>query len=161
MKIDSKQVQVILSGTQGGANTDLIVNQELDPFDRGSGFQLRAIQFRINPTDLSDIAADASVQVQVYASSDAVPSAEYGIEDKHIIASWDVALPLTTSGVGVIRCSEVWNVLDGALILGAVNVGMIVASAGATSAINAAVVLLGDAVTLTAEESALSRERFS
>lgn len=161
MKTVSKQVRLGLTVTQGGANTDGVSNTEVDPFDRGDGFLLRAILFRLDPTKLADIAADASVQIQVYASTDAIPTGEYAVSDKHVIASYSFAVALTTSGVGVIPAEHRWDAPDGSLIIGAANIGIIAASAGCTSALVAAAELFGDSVSLTTEEIALSRERFT
>lgn len=161
MKTDSRNTRIILDTTQGGANTDAVDYVELDAFDRQSGFLLRAIEFTINPTDIADIAADASVWLQVFCSTSAVPTGEYALGSKNIIANMALAIPLTTSGVGVVDCSKVWVVPDGSeLILGGEYVGLIIASAGATSAINAEAILYGDSVTLTADEIATSRLRF-
>ena len=162
MKTDVKNVRLILSDVQGGANTDLIEYLEVDPFDRNAGYVIRAIEVNFDPTDMADIAADASLRLQVFASSDAVPTGEYALGEKHIIMEEGFALPLTTSGVGRIPTRHVWVPPDGVdIIVGAEYLGFILATAGFTSALLAQVVMYGDAVTLTADEIATSRLRFS
>ena len=162
MKTDVKNVRLILSDVQSGANADLIEYLEVDPFDRNSGYVIRAIELMLEPTDIVDIAADAHILVQVFASSDTVPTTEYAIGDKHIICQFGVSLALTTSGVAVIESPKLWVPPDGVdVIVGAENLGVIVATAGLTSPLLFAAFVYGDAVTLTADEIATSRLRFT
>lgn len=162
MKTDVKNVRLILSDVQSGANTDLVEHLEVDPFDRNSGYVIRAVEVNLDPTDLADIGADASLRLQLFASSDALPTGEYALGDKHIIAEIGFALGLTTSGVGVIPTRYVWEPPDGVdIVIGAEYLGYIVATAGFTAALLSQVVIYGDSVTLTADEIATSRLRFS
>lgn len=162
MKTDVRNVRLILSDVQSGANTDLVAHLEVDPFDRNSGYVIRAIEINTDPTDMADIGADASLRLQIFASSAAVPSGKYALGEKHIIAEIGFALGLTTSGVGVVPTRHVWTPPDGVdIVVGAEYLGYIVATAGFTSALLSQVVIYGDAVTLTADEIATSRLRFS
>lgn len=162
MKTDVKNVRLILSDVQSGANADLVEYLEVDPFDRNAGYVIRAIEINLEVTDMADIGADASMKLQVFASSDVIPSGEYALGEKHIIHEYAFALALTTSGVGVINGHHVWTPPDGVdVVVGAEYLGFILASAGFTSALLAQVVIYGDAVTLTADEIATSRLRFS
>ena len=161
MKKEVSNTRIILSGVQSGANTDLVLSSQLDPFDRNLGFNLTAVEARLNPTDIADIAADASIQIQFVAWSVTTPTADYAFGDAHIITQWCIAIPLTTSGVGVVDCNWVYPIVEGNLVIGSEYLGVIVESKGCTAAINAEFVFYGDSVTLTADEIATSRLRFS
>jgi hypothetical protein len=160
MKVDAKNTRLVLSGVQSGANTDLIESVEVDPFDRYSGFAIRAIDMYLEPSDLYDIAADATVTIEVWAAS-AVPTERYALGDKRVIARASYAVALTTSGIAVIDCNRTWtHPLGIDTIVGADYLGFTLETAGASSAVAAEVVIHGDAVTLTEGERDASMARF-
>lgn len=161
MKTDTKNVRLIYSDVQSGANIDLIVYTSLDPYDRNAGFVLRALELNLEVTDLSDIAADASIKIQAFAATSAVPTAEFALGDKRIIWEYGLSIPLNTNGEPAIETHAVWTPPDGVdLVIGAEYQGYIVATAGLTSALLSQMVFYGDAVTLTTDEIAQSRLRF-
>lgn len=162
MKTDSKNVRSILTFTQSAANADVVAYSSLDAFDRNQGFVLRAVEWMLDPSKLYDVAADAWYRLQIFGATSAVPTGEYAIGDKRIIAEHGRAVALTTSGIAVVQADGFWIPPDGVdIVLGCEYLGAIFCSAGLTSAVVGAVNLYGDSVTLTDEERALSQLRFT
>lgn len=161
-KVETSGVVITLDLLQSGANTDKIAYEETDPFQRKQGFRLKAVETFLDPTDLADIAADASVLLQIFASTAAIPTAEYSVVSDNVIGQRGIALSLTTSGVGIIESGWVWYPPnDQPIDIGATYFGAILASAGATSAIQGVAKFYGDVLTLTTDEINASKALYT
>lgn len=156
---NSSDVQVILTLTQGSANAVAEDSYAIDPFQRNAGFRLKGYDISFDPLGFIDVAADAWIDLQLYAATSAVASALYAAGSNNMIDRFVMASMLTTSGVGIVIPRQS---VDFAVpyLIGAEYLGAVVDSTGFTAVTIARVVLRGDAVTLTDAERAASRARF-
>lgn len=161
-KVDQSGVVITLDMLQSGANTDKIGYETTDPFQRKQGFRLKAVEAFFEPSDLYDLAADATLLLQIFAATAAVPTAQYTVSSDNVIAQKGLALPLNTNGYPVIDCGFTWYPPDDRPIdIGATYFGAVLKTAGFTSAVQGVVKLYGDVMVLTTDEINASKALYT